>query len=244
MTASMPTLAFVDTETTGTDWLTHEVWEVAAIIRKPGLPDTEHLWQLAPIDLATAETEALEVGRFHERYCVPPGWEAAATAGLPFGYLKHATRTQVTDTLRTLLQDAILIGSNAHFDACFLRVLLGAAPWHYRPVDIAAFAAGHQRCLGAHARVPFDSRGLSQAVGVIPPDKDASHTALGDARWHRDVYDAVMRGAIVHAAPEPGSARTSCCGRNVADLPRTAEFTLSPESVTCPGGHGNTRKET
>jgi DNA polymerase III epsilon subunit-like protein len=38
---------------------------------------------------------------------------------------------------------------------------------------------------------PINSRWLSRQVGVEPPGPDVAHTALGDARWARDVYDAV-----------------------------------------------------
>jgi hypothetical protein len=38
---------------------------------------------------------------------------------------------------------------------------------------------------------PISSRGLSRQIGVEPPAEGVAHTALGDARWVRDMYDAI-----------------------------------------------------
>jgi DNA polymerase III epsilon subunit-like protein len=40
----------------------------------------------------------------------------------------------------------------------------------------------------------LSSKWLSRKVGVEPPGEGVAHTALGDARWARDVYDAVTGG--------------------------------------------------
>jgi hypothetical protein len=40
---------------------------------------------------------------------------------------------------------------------------------------------------------PISSRWLSRQVGVEPPGEGVAHTALGDARWARDVHDAITR---------------------------------------------------
>jgi hypothetical protein len=45
------------------------------------------------------------------------------------------------------------------------------------------------------AAPPWDSEVLSRAVGV-DPNAYERHTALGDARWARDIYDAVTGGAV------------------------------------------------
>jgi DNA polymerase III epsilon subunit-like protein len=114
--------------------------------------------------------------------------------------------------LQEALAGAVIVGSNPGFDVAFLSKLLWAhgrkLPWHYRPVDIATLAAGYQNGIAATLRsaggemkegdllsLPFSSRSLSSWVGVEPPGDDVAHTALGDARWARDVYDAVTGGA-------------------------------------------------
>lgn len=194
-------LAFVDTETTHLSAELGEVWEVAVILRETvsGVPaETEYVWQLRP-HLATADKEALEVGRYLERFVVPPHAEAAWTGDdeplpMPRATVRHA--------LTNVLSGAVLIGSNPAFDDRFLRKLLGDAPWHYRPVCVATLAAGYVRGLAAETQLaepgvyfPFSSRDMSRAVGVEPPGEGVAHTALGDARHVRDVYDAVMGGA-------------------------------------------------
>ena len=86
----------------------------------------------------------------------------------------------------------------------FGRYYADPKPWHYRPIDIATLAAGYrygQAASGAYGgdftfptdypQVPYRSYELSRAVGVEPPAKAEAHTALGDARWAKAVYDAV-----------------------------------------------------
>ena len=97
-----------------------------------------------------------------------------------------------------------MVGSNPAFDAAFLGRLLGVwpLPWHYRPVDVATLAAGN--CYGAGSATqfpgapigppPWSSREMSRLMGVEPPGPDDAHTALADARWARDVYDAATGG--------------------------------------------------
>jgi DNA polymerase III epsilon subunit-like protein len=107
-----------------------------------------------------------------------------------------------------LTRDAQLIGNVVSFDEERLRQLLrrlGQCPmWHYHLVDVECLAAGY--LAGRHrglspegptddrallARPPWNSEDLSQAVGVDPRKYD-QHTALGDARWAKAIYDAVV----------------------------------------------------
>ena len=191
-------IAFVDTETTHLDAEKGDAWEVAVILRETDgeqAADTEYVWQIRP-NLATADPESLRIGRYLDRFAVPAHVEAAFT-----GYPDKAvpmTRFQAVSAIRSVLDGAVLVGSNPGFDDRFLRKLLGAAPWHYRPLDIATLAAGHMWALDhdlmAKDPKPISSRWLSRQVGVEPPGDDA-HQALVDARWARDVYDAVTGGA-------------------------------------------------
>ncbi|MET7713737.1 3'-5' exonuclease [Streptomyces sp. NPDC005407] len=203
----MAELAFLDTETTGLDPRRHEVWEIAVILRDTNGYETEHLWQIRQTEAHLrfiADPKALRINRYHDRIAVPGQADAADmlndTAPVPLRFMELAER------LHTVLKDAILIGSNPGFDAAFLHRLLGLGmpPWHYRPIDVATLAAGFRHGQAAsHAyggdyafasdypSLPYRSYELSRAVGVEPPGPDTAHTALGDARWARDLYDAL-----------------------------------------------------
>lgn len=191
-------IAFVDTETTGLDPRHADAWEIAVIRREDGV-DTEHLWQVRP-NLDTADPEALAIGKYHDRFAVPDGWDAIQTFtdGPPW----RLTLPEMLFDLQTVLANAVVVGSNPGFDITFLTKLLQAharkLPWHYRTVDIATLAAGYLRGYDLSAgetspelTLPWSSRALSQAVGVQPPGPDTAHTALGDARWAKAVYDAI-----------------------------------------------------
>jgi DNA polymerase III epsilon subunit-like protein len=200
-------IAFVDTETTGLDPRRHDVWEIA-VIRRENAHDTEHLWQIRPTDgqlQFVADPEALKIGRYHERMAVPAGTIAQALPTDTSGETYSLGFLGVCTEIAAALADTVMVGSNPAFDAAFLGRLLGVwpLPWHYRPVDIATLAAGYVwGCpavdLAAKTelppRFPYSSRDLSRAVGVEPPGPDEAHTALADARWARDMYDAVTGG--------------------------------------------------
>lgn len=189
-------LAFVDTETTHLSAEAGEVWE-AAVIRREAGTETEHVWQFAPRNLdADVHGEALSVGRFHERYVVPRGYDAA---GVTDGghTVRPLTREQAVEELAGVLRGAVLIGSNAAFDDRHLRKLLnlGAAEqsWHYRPVCAVTHAAGVLAGIGQAMPAPWRSHDVSLALGVEPPAPDVAHTAMGDVAWAMTLWDAANR---------------------------------------------------
>jgi len=111
------------------------------------------------------------------------------------------------EAFAALTRGAHLVGAVISFDEERLRRLLranGECPmWHYHLVDVEAMAAGwigHLDSTGDiehaawgyvdDAEPPWDSTNLSLAVGVDPEQFDR-HTALGDARWARAIYDAL-----------------------------------------------------
>lgn len=205
----MTAIAFVDCETSHLDSAIGDAWEVAVIRRDPDGIETENLWHIR-IDLTAADPESLRIGHYEERFAVPDGVDAVQIRAFLDGttMYEHLTKQDALDEIGELLAGAVLVGSNPGFDDRFLRKLLGSAPWHYRPVDIATLAAGRKLGMVDVARrfgskplpsdevpFPFSSRDLSRWTGVEPPGDGVAHTALGDARWARDVFDAVVGGA-------------------------------------------------
>jgi DNA polymerase-3 subunit epsilon len=175
----MPSLAFLDTETTGLDAEVHELLEVAVVLRpdSPAKPETEIHFSLA-IDPSRAEEKALEVNRFYER-----GEELAA--------IRRDDVEYAASDLAVALTGATVVGNNVGFDLRFLKAWLSACgvasePWSYMPLDLKAWVAG--RCgMGR----PASTRLIAEVSGVPIPDD--AHTALVDARWNRDVYNALTR---------------------------------------------------
>lgn len=121
---------------------------------------------------------------------------------------------------RDLTAGLHLAGAVVSFDEERLRRLLHRNGvlhrWHYHLIDAEALAAGWLNAFAAQlergqpgelpgperaahlreiAAPPWDSHELSRAVGVEPDDFDR-HTALGDAKWARAIYDVVMGGPV------------------------------------------------
>lgn len=195
------TIAVVDCETTGLNPTQDRVYEIAAIIRRPGEPDVEHHWWIDLADLAHLDLSvdgpnatALRVGRF---------WDRHPQASLA-GFVVASTTTEGTWTemgvhreadvaaeLAEILEGAALAGVQiGSFDAPFLAALLarhGLKPtWSYRHLELSSYAA-------AAAGLPV-SPGLGtllEAFGIAV-DPAQRHTALGDARLERDLYDAAL----------------------------------------------------
>lgn len=190
------TLCFIDCETTGLDPDRHEIWEVGMIHRNEAGHDLEYVWQL-PVDLAAADPIALNIGRFHDRRW-PQGNHGGGLKGVREEGISLAVSPddmeEWADRFVSLTRGAHLVGNVVSFDAERLWKLLrkhGQCPmWHYHLIDVEAMTAG---LMGFGP--PWSSDELSQAVGVEKPSGDELHTALGDARWARDLYDAVLHRA-------------------------------------------------
>lgn len=218
----MNALAFVDTETTGLDVRRHDAWEIAVILRGPADQDTELLFQVRT-SLHNADPKALEIGGHAERFWVPDGSFAVSLPTKNTAVVTPLTERELMTQLMDTLDTAVLVGSNPAFDDRFLSKLFhgaGVEPgWHYRTVDVATLAAGHlygqahaltkQHCDASYyGRVDemlkdgWKSRELSRLMGVEPPRPGVAHTALGDARWARDVYDAVTQADAFYTASD------------------------------------------
>lgn len=194
------TIVFLDTETTGLDPDRHEMWEIGCIVvdHRDKSYDGEWRWQLQP-NLAMADPTRLRIGRFYEReelwrsrtsavILASPWWNEEKRK-VPYPS-EGTTPADVAERLARILDGAYLVGAVPSFDAAFLAPFLrrhGQAPcWHYHLVDVEALAAGK-----AQTEPPWNSNDLSSWVGV-EPDLFDRHTALGDARWAKAIYEAVL----------------------------------------------------
>lgn len=179
-------VVFLDCETTGLDPSVHVPWEVA-IIEPDG---TEHVWCWRPADVVMEEADltALGIGRFRER--------------APLIY-DGAFEEQVASQVSGLLEGNVVVGSNPHFDVTMLTAWLDFHhmdwPAHYRPVCAITMAAGllHGEELAGMTgpleilEQPWSSYQISQACSIDPPGEAERHTALGDARWVKRLYEHI-----------------------------------------------------
>ena len=187
----MSAIVFLDTETTGLA-LDDHIWEIAAIRREPDRTETEFHWflhhDLRKVD-ALPETFRLD----HDAR-----WDAG----------KAQTSAEVCEHMadELFIDRPHVVGAVPNFDTeriARLMVANNVMPnWHYHLIDVENLAVGW---LARHTRgaaladdwiidLPWDSDRLSRALGVEPPT-DERHTAMGDVRWARAIYDVVMGGA-------------------------------------------------
>lgn len=220
----MSRLVFLDTETTSLDDERGEVWEIAAIVRDPGQDDTEYLWQVRP-DLATADPKSLEISRYYQRrrLSIHATNEAATMLSPdlveeygPHPTPEHTGANDVALRLAGLLDGAHVVGGNPAFDFRFLRRFLRAQNecWtaHYHLIDIQALTVGWLYGKAAELKkaqphvdwswtldeiteLPWKSTALYRATGV-DPDRFEAHTALGDARLVRAIFDAITGSGV------------------------------------------------
>jgi DNA polymerase-3 subunit epsilon len=174
---------FLDTETTGTDPTKHRVWEIGAL-KRDGLMTSELEVQIITKDLGSADKRALEICQFKNRY-------------------NEFEAVSIEEALSELIhfsQDTVLFGLNISFDITFLQFMaeregLDFHPgWHYSAVDVKSYAAG---VLGIDPNRP--SHIFAQELGIDQNDY-SRHSALGDAYYTADIYDAAKTRGLGQTA--------------------------------------------
>jgi len=175
----MSALVFLDTETTGLS-LDDDIWEFGAIRREPDGTEREvHLFLTHDPDKCNRLPESFRkdhIARYDSTRAVTPNGAA------------HQIK-------RLLTGRPHIVGAVPNFDTERLARLLsrfwyGPPSWHHHLIDVEALAVGYLAAQGWRPKLPWDSDLLSRACGVEPPTTER-HTAMGDARWARDLYDAI-----------------------------------------------------
>ena len=190
------TLAFIDVETTETHPGLRRAWDIGLIIRTPDGAESE--WQFfvewPDLDLGNANPYALAVGKFHDRHPQMVMQPRLETSARP--------ERAVMAAVAKLTRGARLVAWNVEFDATTLDRRMranGILPaWDYHLIDVRPLAAGYilANIEGGFVKSPvwWDSTEITEALEVPLPQEEDRHTALGDARWHMALYDAVTGG--------------------------------------------------
>lgn len=204
----MPKVVSVDVETTGLVAGYHEVWEVGIV---PADSGREHMYyQFQPVDLERAESTALQIGGFYDRFdwiananyardmlvegvIVEEDEDTEIKTETPSGHKALTGAAEACWKIAKELEGATIMGLNPHFDAAHLEELLhkyGHAPtWKHRFLDLGSYAAG-----AWGARNTLSGKAVAdrmEAHGIV---NDAIHNGYSDARWNVDAYQAIAAG--------------------------------------------------
>lgn len=205
----MTRICFLDTETTGLQPHHHEVWEIAVISR--ALPgdgdDVELMWHVRP-DLTKADPTALRIGRFYERTAPLDAWTPARPVPAGTARTPPLTRSPVSSTARTSSRPT----RRSTWRSCSASCTATARP---RPGTTTSSTSGPSRSATSTARgafgagpapMPWSTERLAELVGVPAQAAGSKHTALGDARWVRNLYDEVTRPPSTPTQGPPAAA--------------------------------------
>lgn len=160
----------IDIETSGLNPAVHEIIEVGMC----GSDGSQ--WEASlDFDIAKASPKALAVNGWGKR-------QFAAQMGV------GAVLSQLASVFSN---GRLLVASPAHFDVGFLEALFRKnglqPPWGYRSVvDIKSFA-----CARFGVLTDLENSEIARMLDIPePPNK---HTALADAMWQRDIFEALIR---------------------------------------------------
>ena len=154
----MTNLVFLDLETTGLDMFKHSIWEAAWAV-EDGEIKSGFLYH----DLKNADPYALEINGYHSR--ITP---------------EHDDWHANEESLYNDLKGSTIVAANPAFDAGMLQYRWREQPWHYRLLDIEAYA---MPVLGLTR--PRGIAYIAERLEVVAPD----HTAYNDVYTLRQCFD-------------------------------------------------------
>lgn len=200
-------IVYLDLETTGVEYWRHTIFEIGMIM--PNGYEREIWIQPSSDDLRIADTNALRVNNYNRLFAEResrPGKEFLSRGGngLTRRVVKGtAEKERLAATLAEWTDGVLLAGCNVKFDQEFLEAWLrryGACPtWDYHVLDVPTYAAGVYNAKTRHVKKgtslglippPFKTSKLADAFKV--PEPEEAHTALGDARWSKQLYEAAL----------------------------------------------------
>jgi hypothetical protein len=173
-------LVFVDTECTGLR-PDDEIWEFAGL-RRYHDGSSSWLHMLIEHDEIRAATGLPEP--FRSQYLERSGSRQ-----------QRWPRKRAAIAIAEFLSgNAVMVGAVPTFDALHLTTLLRRygilAPHLYAVLDVEALAAGSLIRAGRGVRIPLNGEQLSRELG-IDPTRYERHTAVGDVKWVRALYDRI-----------------------------------------------------
>ncbi len=175
--------AFIDTETTGLDYLRHEIIEVAGIvvrITNPSDPSTyevlhEFEYKIKPERISDADPVSLKINHYD-----PSQWTEALT------------RTQAMKLVNEKTEGAVMVAHNVAFDSAFMDKAFKDSglenKMHYHRLDTVSMAYA---LLRNNEDVDHLSlRALCNHFGIV---QDKQHEALADVRATVELYKKLMQ---------------------------------------------------
>ncbi|MCT7373202.1 hypothetical protein A7R75_29870 [Mycolicibacterium llatzerense] len=189
-------IVFMDTETLGVH-IDAPIWELAAIRRRADGTETElHMFIQHHPNPWVDDPKFPDSFKddYRARYDERSSWSDDDAAWRLMEFM--AGRPHVVGAVPNFDTERI-----AHQ---LLRPNGFAEPWHHHLIDVENLAVGFiagRAMMGdldsglAMPDLPWNSNDLSRAIGVDPDEFDR-HTALGDVRWVKAQFDAIMGGAL------------------------------------------------
>ena len=184
----MTKLVFLDTETTSLDRRKRRIWDIGYITRFTEDPKDEidiEKQMFVKVDITHADPVSLKIGGYWERHPEPYPFQRREGESP-----STAEPVMCQEVARDFL-DATIIGAVPSFDEETLERAFRRwhfiPTWRYHLIDIESMAAG---ALGWEPPYNFDE--VLKEFG-LSYDSQSRHTALGDARIVRDLYDRVLR---------------------------------------------------